>query len=272
MIPLQAKLLAPSAELARLIEENLSAKSLDFANLPGGQSHPGNPTWFTSGLKRLGYNGITWADFSGQDLDQRIEQTLEPFRETGTPLSWWLGPLSRPENLGRRLQAHGFHHNRDMIGMAANLEQLAEAAPLAPEYVFEPVATQAALETWMPLFMQTFGISASDNALALEVFSRLAFAPGSNWRHYAIRSAGRVVATSSLHLGAGIAGLYNVATHPTCREQGLGRAITLLTYKQARELGCSLGALQSTYPNALRLYHRMGFEIYCKFSIYQFNP
>jgi hypothetical protein len=27
--------------------------------------------------------------------------------------------------------------------------------------------------------------------------------------------------------------------------------------------------LQTTYPNALRLYHPMGFEVYCKFGIYQ---
>jgi ribosomal protein S18 acetylase RimI-like enzyme len=105
--------------------------------------------------------------------------------------------------------------------------------------------------------------------VTLEVFSRLSFSPGSLWRHYVIRLGDQVVATSSLHLGAGVAGLYNVATRPDQREHGLGTAVTLLAFQEARDLGYTLGTLQTTYPNALRLYHRMGFEVYCKFGIYQ---
>lgn len=257
--------------MARLIEENLSAKSLDFANLPGGSLHSGNPTWFKSGLKRGGYNGITCARFAEDGLDEQIELALQPFRQSGTPLTWWLGPLSQPGTLGRRLQAHGFIHNRDMIGMAAGLDDLIEPAPLPAGYRFEPVTDRAGLEDWMPLFMQTFGVPASDGPVTLDVFSRRSFCAQAQWRHYAIRAGGQVVATSSLHLGAGVAGLYNVATRADMRENGLGTAITLLTYREARNMGLGLGSLQTTYPNALRLYHRMGFEVYCKFGIYQSN-
>ena len=84
-----------------------------------------------------------------------------------------------------------------------------------------------------------------------------------------MRVGGQVVATGSLHLGAGVAGLYNIATRPDYRQHGLGTAITLLAYEEAVKMGYDIGALQTTYPNALRLYHRMGFEVYCKFGIYQ---
>jgi ribosomal protein S18 acetylase RimI-like enzyme len=70
-------------------------------------------------------------------------------------------------------------------------------------------------------------------------------------------------------LGAGVAGLYNIATRPAYRQNGLGATITLLIYEEAKKLGYHIGTLQTTYPNALRLYHRMGFEVYCKFGIYQ---
>ena len=128
-----------STEMAELIEENLSAKSMSFANLSGGSLHKGNPTWFTSGLKRAGYNGITRAEFDPQGLDQQIEESLSPFKQSGTPLTWWVGPLSEPANLGRSLQAHGFQHNRDMIGMAACLDALSEFSPPELDYHFEPV-------------------------------------------------------------------------------------------------------------------------------------
>jgi GNAT superfamily N-acetyltransferase len=258
-----------STELARLIEENLSAKSHDFAKLPGGQLHSENPTWFTSGLNRIGYNGITCAQFSDEHLGQQIENALAPFRQSGTPLNWWVGPLSQPGTLGRALQTHGFIHNRDMIGMAADLSQLAQFSPPDLSYTFEAIPTPTELADWMPLFSDTFGIPASDIPFVLDVFSQLTFSPDSDWRHYALRIKGQVVATGSLHFGAGVAGLYNIATRPNYRQHGLGTAITLLIYEEAKKLGYRIGTLQTTYPNALRLYHRMGFEVYCKFGIYQ---
>ena len=258
-----------SSEIARLIEENLSAKSMDFARLPGGTANPGNPAWFTSGLNRAGYNGVTCAKFAPPTLDQQIETCLEPFRQHSLPLTWWVGPLSEPGNLGRALQAHGFFHNRDMIGMAAELDHLADITPLDVEYHFEPVLSRADLEIWLPLFMETFSVPADERGLVLDSFDQLSFPPGSLWRHYLLRVNGQVAAISSLHLGAGVAGLYNIATQKEYRQHGLGNAITLLTFEQARQMGFTLGALQTTYPNALRLYHRMGFEVYCKFGIYQ---
>jgi ribosomal protein S18 acetylase RimI-like enzyme len=258
-----------AAEMACHIEENLSAKSIDFARLPGGNVQAGNPAWFTSGMKRAGYNGITCARFASQTLDRQIESALEPFRRAATPLTWWVGPSSEPTSLGRALQTHGFRHNRDMIGMAAELDTLAEFIPPDMDYHFEAVSNRTDLENWLPLFMETFGVPADDRSLLLDIFGRLSFSPDSQWRHYLLRVNGQVVATSSLHLGAGVAGLYNIATRQEYRQQGLGSAITLLTFEQARQMGFTLGTLQTTYPNALRLYHRMGFEVYCKIGVYQ---
>ena len=258
-----------SKEMAKLIEENLSAKSMSFANLPGGERHSGNPNWFRSGLSRAGYNGITCAQLNLHDVDSQIEHCLEPFRQSTTPLTWWVGPLSEPGNLGRVLQTHGFSHNRDMIGMAANLDDLVEFIPPDLEYSFEPVSARDELREWLPLFMETFGVPADESDLTFDTFAHLSFSPSAEWFNYFIKINGEVVATSSLHLGAGVAGLYNIATHPAYRQHGLGTAITLLTFEQAKQMGCTLGTLQTTYPNALRLYHRMGFEVYCKFGVYQ---
>ena len=255
-----------------MIEENLSAKSLSFAALPGGRMQSGNPTWFTSGIDRAGYNGVTWAKWESSRVDEQIEATLEPFRQAQIPLTWWVGPLSQPGNLGRTLQSHGFIHNRDMVGMASPLNELAPLKCLAVECAFEPVTDRRGLEAWLPLFMDVFGVPQGDAPSVLDAFDHLSFSPDSQWRHYMFRAKdGQVVATSSLHLGADVAGLYNIATRREYREKGLGAAITWLTYEQAMGWGYEIGTLQTTYPNALRLYHRMGFEVYCKFGVYQRN-
>jgi len=255
--------------MARLIEDNLSAKSMDFAKLPGGKVYEGNPAWFTSGFGRAGYNGVVCASFEKEKIDQQIEAALEPFRQQNLPLTWWVGPLSSPVNLGQALQKHGFHHQRDMIGMAADLGELMGFVSPDIEYSFEPVLNRADLEQWMPPFLNAFGIPLEDKDLVLDIFAHLSFQPNSNWRHYLIRVNGEVVATSSLHLGGGVAGLYNIAALPQYRQHGLGTAITHLTFDEAKNLGFTLGTLQTTFPNALRLYHRMGFEVYCKFGVYQ---
>ncbi|MBI2332724.1 MAG: GNAT family N-acetyltransferase [Chloroflexi bacterium] len=258
-----------SDEFAKSIEDNLNAKSHDFAKLPGGTLHMENPTWFTSGVNRAGYNGITCAQFDSEKLEQQVDHALEPFRQTNTPLTWWIGPSSQPGTIGRVLQAHGFVHNRDMIGMAADLRQLIPFSPPKAEYTFVPITNPAELGLWMPLFMDTFGVPASDASLVLDIFSQLAFSPDSKWRHYMLCAGEQVIATSSLHFGGDIAGLYNIATRPEQRKSGLGTSITLLTYQEALKLGYQIGTLQTTYPNALRMYHRMGFEVYCKFGMYQ---
>jgi len=262
-------ILINSAKMSSLIEENLNAKSMDFSHLPGGDACTSNPAWFTTGLRRAAYNGVTRARFSPQELDQQIENSLEPFRKTKTPLTWWVGPLSEPGNLGCVLQMHGFSHNRDMIGMAAELNALPKFPPPQREFHFEPVLEHASLKAWLPLFMETFGVPEDDKDLSLNVFDHLSFSSDSQWRHYLMRMNGQVVAISSLHLGAGVAGLYNIAIQREYREQGLGRAITLLTFEEAQRIGYTLGTLQTTYPNALRLYHRLGFEVYCKIGVYQ---
>ena len=253
----------------QLIEDNLIAKSMDFAHLPGGEAHAGNPAWFLSGLKRAGYNGIVRANLPAQQLDTHIEQALEPFRQLDLPMTWWVDSQSEPAHLGRALQVHGLHHLRDMIGMAAPLDDLPAVAIPDMDHSFETVQDRQGLEEWLPLFMETFGVPQTDETLLLDVFGRLSFGPQSQWRHFLIRVEGRVVATSSLHLGAGVAGLYNIGTHPAYRQHGLGNAITLLTFQQAQQWGYKWGTLQTTYPNALRLYHRMGFEVYCKIGVYQ---
>lgn len=70
---------------------------------------------------------------------------------------------------------------------------------------------------------------------------------------------GRPVATATLFTGAGIAGVYAVATIARERRQGYGRALTERALRDGFALGCGEGALQASEMGR-PLYEAMGFR------------
>ena len=259
-----------TAEFIAACDSNLSEKSLSFAGLPGGEVHEPNPIWFISGSRLAGYNGVVRASFTREGLDNAIKEAMHPFRQRGLSFTWWTGPSSQPANLPVRLQQHGFIHNRDMLGMAADIHRLTSPYESLPALKIEQVTTPETLFEWYPVYMQGFNSPASIAKESLDVMAALSFKPGSAWSHYLARENGKIIAISSLYIHDGIAGLYNLVTPPEDRGRGIGTAMTMRTYAIAADLGCRIATLQTTYPNAMRLYHRLGFEVYCKFGIYQF--
>ena len=79
------------------------------------------------------------------------------------------------------------------------------------------------------------------------------------------------MATATLFLGAGVAGIYFVFTAERARRRGIGAAITLAALREAWDLGYGIGVLgssQAGYP----VYRRLGFEEFCRIGIYEWRP
>lgn len=95
----------------------------------------------------------------------------------------------------------------------------------------------------------------------------LGFAEESPFAHYAGRLGGEVVATASLSLAAGVAGIFNVVTLPEARRRGFGTALTLAALRDARRRGYRICILQSS-TMALGIYRRLSFERYSTYSLY----
>jgi GNAT superfamily N-acetyltransferase len=259
-----------TATLVKVIDDNLIARSLSVAEIHQGDIRGPNPRWFITGQRRTGGNGVVRANFDGQDLDTGIKATLRPFEDHNLPLTWWVGPTSHPGRpLRHALQTHGFIHNRDMIGMAVDLQSL-EALETAPDALkFEPVKDRATFQQWFRLFKQGFKVPNSAARPLYDNLSKTGLGPNAMETHYVGRLNGEVVGISTLFLGAGVAGLYNLTTQAQARGRGVGALMTVKTFYVARDRGYRIGTLQTTYPNALRMYHQLGFEVYCKISIYQ---
>jgi ribosomal protein S18 acetylase RimI-like enzyme len=265
---LESSRILSSQMFATMIETNLIERSLYFSRSFKGEIHGPNPVWFITGKTMPTDNGIVKAIFDPEEIDTAIEAALVPFKTRNLAMKWWIGPSSAPGDLGHHLQKHGLTHNRDMMGMAMELQQLPEPVSI-PGLTLERVRNKETLAQWYDILLAGFPISFDQtylNALAMT-----SLGPDTAERHYLARLRGEIVGISTLYLGGGVAGLYNLVTPPRLRGQGLGAAVTIKTFQQVIEQDYHIATLLTTYPNALRLYHRLGFEVYCKIGIYQLS-
>jgi len=82
---------------------------------------------------------------------------------------------------------------------------------------------------------------------------------------------GEPVATASLFLAAGVAGVYFVFTVEEARRQGIGTTITLAALREARGMGYETGVLGSS-ELGYSVYRRLGFEEHCRIGVYEWRP
>jgi ribosomal protein S18 acetylase RimI-like enzyme len=210
-------------------------------------------------------NNILRAQLAPDDIDERIEAALTPFKSLNLPMRWWISPSTRPADLGKYLEAHGLTHLQGFPGMAVDLLALNETWTTPADLRIEIVEDMKTLEKWTHAFTIGYEIPVSVGNFLFDSLVHLGFELP--WRHYLGWLAGEPVACSSLLLSAGVAGIFAVATVPEARGSGLGTALTLAPLRDARDMGYRIGVLGSS-EKGLGVYQRIGFQEYFKFNFY----
>ncbi len=202
---------------------------------------------------------------SEEELDRRVMQAAVYFGARGLEWAYWICEdliARKPRrNMRRLLERHGLHHSVDLPGMVA--ERIEPAVRPLPELDVFRVADG-------PLRTAFCGIGSVCFHVPLvwmyEVFDNAAV-----WDRFAAYvgfAAGEPVATAAIVMGAGVAGVYNVATTPTRQRRGYGEAVMRFALEQARrEHGIERSILQST-AQGFRLYERMGYRTVTTVSVY----
>ena len=263
-----------SATYAIMIEANLIDRARNFALLPGGKINGPDPLWYTTECTLAECNGVLQANFSVKEIDRRIEETLTFFQTENSPVTWYVGPSTTPADLGKYLQQHGFTHDLELLGMAVSLEKLSELRRELPDsgLQFKEVSSKKDLKKWFEVLSSSLMLPQKEADLRFGMYQAVSMTSDTLWRHYLGLRDGKVVGISSLFFGADVPGFYNLTTKSGYRKQGVGTFITLNTFAEAQKMGYEVGTLLTSYPEALRLYHRLGFEVYCKIGVYEYNP
>ena len=144
--------------------------------------------------------------------------------------------------------------------MAVDLAVLPGSVRQPAGLVIEHVGTAPKMQEWARTFAAGYGLPAPVVGPIHDLFLSLGL--GLPYRYYLAHLGAKPVAASMLFLGAGVAGIYCVATLTEARGQGIGGAVTLAPLLEARDMGYRAGILQAS-DMGYGVYRRLGFKTYC---------
>jgi GNAT superfamily N-acetyltransferase len=227
----------------------------------------GDVSWCLAPMADTFRNVVLSARFDEDRADGRISELTAAYLRAGTGFVWWVGPNDRPADLGARLSAGGLHVEGSAPAMAADLRDvpLDEAPPAGLHVV--PVTDEATLDEFLQVIAAdwlewTGGEPTDVQRRTLEGWRRQIpprFASEPVPQRWIGRLDGRVVATSRVCLGAGVAGLYAISTLAAHRGRGYGRALTIAALRAAASIGMQIGTLQSS-DLGYGVYRKLGFR------------
>ena len=230
---------------------------------------------YLSGIPIAEYNGVIRARFAPDGnsvaLAARIRATINYFAGRRQPFFWWVGPTSRPMDLGKYLTDAGLTHLGDGPGMAVDLNAVDERRQGPAGLDIVTVADTGRLRDWVDVAGAGYGEPDDVRQARYDVHLALGLGDDLPLQRYIAYLHGRPVAMSELFLGAGVAGVYDVATAKDARGQGVGAAVTLAPLRRARELGYRIGVLQAS-EMGVSMYSRLGFREVCAFALYSWEP
>jgi ribosomal protein S18 acetylase RimI-like enzyme len=203
-------------------------------------------------------NGIRTDRPAEMVTEAEIDVLLNLFAGHNGDISWWRA----------RLEPRGLSYEAATPGMAIALtEQAAGGAAAAAQPGLEIKIMQSAadLRQWSEVFVDGYGLPRD----WLEGVYNLVCTWGCDlpFRHFLGVVDGEPLATSSLLLGGGVAGVHNVAVLPAARRRGIGAAMTQVVLAHGHSLGYRAAILQSS-ELGLPVYRRMGFAEVCKVDLF----
>jgi GNAT superfamily N-acetyltransferase len=256
------------------LEANMAAFWAGYGRAPGAELYEGEDLLrVVTGTSEPLFNGVFRASLPPGAVDGAIAGTLARVASRRVPMFWWVGPSTRPADLGTRLERQGFANAGNSPAMAVDLRALSEEPSRIPGLSVAPVGDLDELRRWARVAAIGTGFPERfyEELVALEVGVGLE-PRGRLYTRYIAYQDGEAVGTSALLLHADVAGIFAVATIPRARGRGIGTALTLVPLLEARWRGYRVGTLQAT-PMGLPVYRRLGFlEVCSPIEMYLWSP
>lgn len=197
---------------------------------------------------------------NGSTIATEIEALKKFYTGRNVPWRWWLGPFPQPANIFDRLKQHGLVETYQAPGLPAMAAPLPAVSPqLNPKIKVWPAAHRADLIAASKIRRIAFGFP---EGAALTYFEDMAndWLCGNPARLFLAKVGnGPPAAIGALIMGAGIPGIYVMATLPEWGRQGLGQAVMARMVSAAAAEGHTMLVLTAG-DMGYGLYKKFGFE------------
>jgi GNAT superfamily N-acetyltransferase len=261
-----------SPQLLPALEDNMVEFYSIYGRADGCEIYEGGDlVRVLTGIPEAIFNGIYRPRLEPAQVEQVIENAQDALQQWKAPMLWWLGPNTRPTDLGERLQRSGGAHAGLTPGMAIDLFELSEDLHAPEDFTCKLVDEQQESALWAEIGAKGTGFSPQGVKALIEIDRKVGVFPDGCFRRYIGYDEGKPVASSAMVLHSGVAGIFAVATLPEARRKGIGDAMTRIPLLAARQQGYHIGTLQASsigHP----VYQRMGFHDVCAFDLYFMQP
>jgi len=259
---------ASRAELLEAVDRHQWELAVRWAAVQGGDVHdtPGFVRCINPGVNVPFANGVMRVRLSEEELPHAVRECTAAFREAGVPALWWPNPLSRPEDPGPDLRAHGWRADEGMPWMAAAIHRI-EWPDRPVRLRIERVTGEALQDAWLQGMTAGFSMTPVERFAMTNLATAVGYGEDAPWVRWVGFVDGRPVATSGLMQGGGVAGIYNVATAPDARRRGFGAAMTAEAVRAGRERGYEVAVLGAS-DLGRGVYERMGFAEVCREQVF----
>lgn len=260
------------AAMTAAIEANLNEFFASMRHWPGAEVHDEPELFCTVTDVPFSFlNLVQRARLAPSRVDSAIEAAIARGRARNVPIAWWNGPATRPADLGAHLVKHGFVAWAEPPGMAMDLACLAEDVAMPAGLRIERVGDLEQLHTWCHALVAGFELPDSFAEPFYGWFGALGLSAASPALHYLGWLEEKPVATSTLFLAGGVAGIYCVGTVPQARQRGIGTAVTYAALREAQSRGYRVSILQAS-EMGYGVYRKLGFSERFRFEEYGWRP
>ncbi len=209
---------------------------------------------FNYGVKRRPNSVLANVHTGTLAVADKVRRAEAFYASHGAQARFQLSPASSPQGLEALLEARGYLRAPDAVSVQTlELERFARLSlPKNVTLLTNPTPD------WTQLYCRTEGLA----GVRAEAFcSMLARLPGQSGFALALDREGRPAATALGVAHAGLLGIFNVATSPHARRQGLATEVTSALLSWGKALSLARAYLQVSERNsaAQALYARLGF-------------
>jgi GrpB-like predicted nucleotidyltransferase (UPF0157 family)/GNAT superfamily N-acetyltransferase len=254
-------------KLIKAMEANLNVHMTHFAQYLTQIEFVRKPgyTLVNSRLMDDTFNYVLDADLSLLDIDKKISEVSDFFKQNNNPFSWWISPNDQPPELSTHLENNGYENTENNRAMYFDLDAWNSEIFSIPDLKIIRATDEKTLHDFALVL-------SNDEAAFKTYFSWIAsiLTNDDPIEYYVGYIDGKPVVRGLSCYFAQVAGLHWLSTAPTERRKGYGRAMQEYRLKRAKDLGYHIAVIQASnqgYP----LYQQLGYQECGNFCEYKLS-